>query len=57
MRSHIEKKVTDLAILQNCMSEKAPGSKKLKKSIFDILKTVLVVDITHPFCYEQFCKY
>ena len=33
-------------IFQNCLSEKAPGSKKLKKNIFyDILKTVLVVDL------------
>ena len=34
-------------IFQNCLSEKAPGSKKFKKKniFYDILKTVLVVDL------------
>ena len=48
--SHIEKKFQTRQFSLNCLSKKAPGSKKFFCLKFlDILKTVLVVDLTFNF--------
>ena len=62
--SHIAKKLQPRQFLQNCLSEKAPSSKKffLSKFMDKIVRIFLLkltkIIFTHiPGCYKKFSKY